>query len=603
MKRLLALMMAIFLLCGLVFPGISTPLKADVTSNESKVINISVDPRIELISVVQLLSEYPLLTKVNSQYKKDVLNYFSPYKSLPAVQKFKEMSDNLNEGGFNYDAPLAAMLYLSDPPELKNILPFSNYDDLIDRAGGEENLEAFVEDLRDFAVKSDFMSFFNANKDYYSTLVNNVETNLGDYKYKDPGMLEDFYGISKNNYNIIIATLYPNGGYGMQIETEPSKYDVYAIIGPFFSEDTLRLIAWFELSHSFINPITEQYKDEVDKYYKLYLPIIGNDVSGSQLYLYWEWYIDETIARAVVDKFDEELIEQESGKEVAEKLLSGTLFYNDIKQGYIYVKGIYNLLVTYEQNRDKYPTFADFYPVILNYFSELSKLPFLPMDFQGSQQNQSNEVILTWRDTSDNEQGFKVYRESGSEEGFKLIVTLKENTTSYDDTTTEYGKTYTYRVASFNDNGKNFAPEDVTVTLSGSTNKTVVVLQIGKSNYTINGTPNTLDSPPIIENSVVLLPIRAVVEALGGIVYWDPTDRQVTILLGNTTVDLWIGNNTATVNGMTNLIDPSNSKIVPEIINNRTMLPLTFVSNSLGATIEWNETTQTITITYQAPQE
>jgi hypothetical protein len=360
----------------------------------------------------------------------------------------------------------------------------------------------------------------------------------------------------------------------------------------------LRLIVWHEFSHSFVNPITEQYKDEVNKYSKLYLPIIGNDVSGSQLYFYWEYYVDENIVRAVVDKFDEDLIEQESGKDVAEKLLSGTLFYNDIKQGCIYVEGIYNLLGTYEQNRDKYPTFADFYPVILNYFSELSKLPLLPMDFQGSQQNQNNEIILTWRDTSDNEQGFKVYRKPDSEQGFKLIATLKENTTSYKDTTAEYGKTYTYRVASFNENGENFAPEDVTVMINGSPNNMVVILQIEKSTYTVNGTSNTLDSPPIIENSVVLLPIRAVVEALGGIVYWDPTDRQVTILLGNTTVDLWIGNNTATVNSMSNIIDPSNDKVVPQIINSRTMLPLSFIVNSIGVTIDYNDTTQTITITY-----
>jgi len=97
---------------------------------------------------------------------------------------------------------------------------------------------------------------------------------------------------------------------------------------------------------------------------------------------------------------------------------------------------------------------------------------------------------------------------------------------------------------------------------------------------------------------VVLLPIRAVVETLGGTVYWDVTDRQVILLLGNTTIDLWIGNDTAVVNSMSNFIDPSNDKIVPEIINSRTMLPLSFVSNSLGATIDWNETTQTITITY-----
>lgn len=590
---MLSLTITIFLLSSLAFPGISTPLKADVTLEESKIVNISVDPRIELLSVVQLLSDYPLLTGSHFQYKREVLNYFSPYKSHPAVQKFKEMS----EKGFTSDAPPAVMLYLSDPPELKNVLPFTNYVNLIiDRAGGEENLEAFIEALRDFAIKSNFMDFFNAHKDFYSTLINDVKVRLG--KYKDVSMLEDFYGISKNSYNIIIATLYPNGGYGPQIESEPSKYDIYCIIGPFFSEDTLRLIVWHEFSHSFVNPTTEKYRDEVNKYFKLFLPIIDKDVSGSMAYLqWWRWYVAENIVRAVSGKFNKEVIEQKFGPEVAEEILREILFHNDVEQGYIYVEGIYGLLDTYEESRDKYPTFEDFYPVILNYFSEISKLSLLPMDFLGSEQDQ-NKVVLTWRDTSDDEEGFKIYRKSDNEEGFKLIAILKENTISFEDTTIEFGKTYTYRVASFNENGENFAPEDVIIMVRGSLNEIVVIFQIGNSTFTVNGTSNALDSPPIIKNSVILLPIRAVVEALGGTVFWNETERKVTILLGSTTIELWIGKNTAIVNRLTNLIDPLNNEVVPEIINNRTMLPLNFVANSLGATIDYNETTQTITVVF-----
>ncbi|MGB9730180.1 MAG: copper amine oxidase N-terminal domain-containing protein, partial [Thermoprotei archaeon] len=41
------------------------------------------------------------------------------------------------------------------------------------------------------------------------------------------------------------------------------------------------------------------------------------------------------------------------------------------------------------------------------------------------------------------------------------------------------------------------------------------------------------------------------------------------------------------------------SKVVPEIINGRTMLPLRFVAESLGADVQWDGTTKTITITYQ----
>jgi hypothetical protein len=127
----------------------------------------------------------------------------------------------------------------------------------------------------------------------------------------------------------------------------------------------------------------------------------------------------------------------------------------------------------------------------------------------------------------------------------------------------------------------------------------VIVLKIGSTTFTVNGSTKTLDSPPIIKNGRTLLPIRPVVEALGGTVSWDPTEKKVNISLGSTTIELWIGNNTARVNGVSKPIDSINSKVVPEIINGRTMLPLRFVTENLGCQLQWDPNTQTITITYQ----
>jgi len=81
-------------------------------------------------------------------------------------------------------------------------------------------------------------------------------------------------------------------------------------------------------------------------------------------------------------------------------------------------------------------------------------------------------------------------------------------------------------------------------------------------------------------------------------VEWDPTERKVTVILGSKTIELWIGKSTAKVNGVDTAIDPQNSKVMPEIINSRTMLPLRFVTENLGCTVEWDGTTKTITITY-----
>jgi len=127
----------------------------------------------------------------------------------------------------------------------------------------------------------------------------------------------------------------------------------------------------------------------------------------------------------------------------------------------------------------------------------------------------------------------------------------------------------------------------------------IIILRIGKKIFTVNGVPNTLDSPPVIKNNRTLLPIRAVVEALGGNVGWDASTQKVTVSLGSNTIELRIGKSIAKVNGIDTPIDSTNSKVVPEIINGRTMLPLRFVTENLGCDVNWDETTQTITITYK----
>ncbi|MGC8690674.1 MAG: stalk domain-containing protein [Caldisericum sp.] len=128
---------------------------------------------------------------------------------------------------------------------------------------------------------------------------------------------------------------------------------------------------------------------------------------------------------------------------------------------------------------------------------------------------------------------------------------------------------------------------------------TIITLQIGNTSFTVNGEQRYLDSPPVIKNGRTLLPIRAIIEALGGTVKWIADTKTVVIELGNNSIMLQIGNANALVNGNNKLIDPQNLKVVPEIINSRTMLPLRFVAENLGCDVQWDGTTKTITITYQ----
>ena len=143
------------------------------------------------------------------------------------------------------------------------------------------------------------------------------------------------------------------------------------------------------------------------------------------------------------------------------------------------------------------------------------------------------------------------------------------------------------------------ANHTIEVTFEKKITEIVIILEIQSKYFTVNGETRTLDSPPVIKNNRTLLPIRAVVEALGGTVGWDATEKKVTISLSSTTIELWIGKSIAKVNDVSVQIDPQNAEVVPVIVDGRTMLPVRFVAENLGATVNWNGTTQTIAITYQ----
>ena len=127
---------------------------------------------------------------------------------------------------------------------------------------------------------------------------------------------------------------------------------------------------------------------------------------------------------------------------------------------------------------------------------------------------------------------------------------------------------------------------------------TTLTFQIGSQTMQVNGVAQAIDVPPSVVEGRTLLPVRWLAEPLGAKTAWDPNERKVTVTLGSTRLELWVGRGTAVLNGREVLIDPQNPKVVPLIINGRTMMPMRFVAESLGCKVGWDPATKTITITY-----
>jgi Copper amine oxidase N-terminal domain len=132
---------------------------------------------------------------------------------------------------------------------------------------------------------------------------------------------------------------------------------------------------------------------------------------------------------------------------------------------------------------------------------------------------------------------------------------------------------------------------------------------VDKASYAINKVVTSTDTSPQILNGRTLLPARFVINPLDGEIKWDSKERKVTCELLTssnltddmtkvTTVELWIGKSTAKLNGVEVQIDPDNPEVVPTIINDRTMVPMRFLAESLGCSVEWIAESKEIILTY-----
>lgn len=97
------------------------------------------------------------------------------------------------------------------------------------------------------------------------------------------------------------------------------------------------------------------------------------------------------------------------------------------------------------------------------------------------------------------------------------------------------------------------------------------------------------DIPPVIKEGRTLIPVRAISEGFGAQVDWDGENKIVTIIKGETTITLKLDDRTATVNGEEVELDAA-----AELMNNRTVVPLRFIAESLGLKVDWDEEAETI---------
>ncbi len=108
----------------------------------------------------------------------------------------------------------------------------------------------------------------------------------------------------------------------------------------------------------------------------------------------------------------------------------------------------------------------------------------------------------------------------------------------------------------------------------------------------VNGKMLPADPPAVERGGRTLLPVRPVFEALEADVTWEADTMTVRAVRRGTTVRMSINRSTAYINGQATRLD-----VPPQLINDRTYVPVRFPAEAFGAQVSWDAATQTVTIT------
>ncbi len=122
-----------------------------------------------------------------------------------------------------------------------------------------------------------------------------------------------------------------------------------------------------------------------------------------------------------------------------------------------------------------------------------------------------------------------------------------------------------------------------TITIEGIPVSKEIYMWIDNPESKINGEVTTIDPPPTIIGGRTMIPLRFTGEALDITFEWDGETRTVSYdTIDGERVVLGIGNTKATIAGKQVTVEPP-----AQIINDRTVVPVRFISESLGARVEW----------------
>jgi len=323
-----------------------------------------VDERCELLSTVfRLAGAEEYVTHDIPIYVDSLDKYFESYKNHEIVEYTKTFRENF---GVGYDAPMSLAVHLQIVDGKISLIPNVKEKSLESR-WNRDNLPRYIELLNDFYTTTKFRDFFVSQSEF----VEKVEQTATEYFSKiDMEWYKKFYGeVPEGNFNLIISLSNGDNNYGPKVTYLDGKEDLYSVTmfaidslnNPFFNDRWSLPLIIHEFCHSFCNHlIFENYdkmKKKANEFYKINKNLFDRQAYGDPRIVLCEFLVRASVIKYMADNYPTNL---------------ERYFSNEKSNGFIGIEELYNSLLHYEQNRDKYPTLKSYMPEIVKVFNALN---------------------------------------------------------------------------------------------------------------------------------------------------------------------------------------------------------------------------------------
>lgn len=343
-------------------------------NQNNKSIQVKINKNIETLFILYPLVDIGMPPVSNSLCELARLEFLE-YKDHEAVRLLDTLISRIG-----IDGPVNMIMSYTELPDIKKVHPIAtrllkSISGNEDVEKGQQTIDSFIVQFLDFYKKANIELFLEKHEDYYDKAIRDVQKHLPPDSFINT--MEQYYGQVNKEYILNPSpALYPGFGFGSRIETVDGLivFNTFGalnsiatnkleILFDFDNYADIRDLAVHEFGHSFVNPLTE-IPDNIgilNQYSYLFRPIEKS--MSEQAYRSWRTCVTEHIVR---------LGEIRIALAMNDSLTATKIRTENIKQNnFIYLPFLEEKIVEYENNRDKYPSFSDFFPELISAFPEI----------------------------------------------------------------------------------------------------------------------------------------------------------------------------------------------------------------------------------------